>query len=83
MADPDEFKECADSNIERAAKLVMKLLRARGCDDPDAVLAEALMTAAIERMSDLVRVGLVEVLDPANDTNPDCRRRKFGEDLLD
>jgi hypothetical protein len=62
MDEPDEFRECADRNIMHACGLVLKLLRAKGCDDPEAVLAEALMVAAIERLPDLERVGLVEKL---------------------
>ena len=76
----DTPAQVAARTIEHACKLILKLLRARGCDDPEGLLAEALLEAAMERQRDLERTGALVKLSPANDTNP---RSEWFEDLLD
>ena len=71
--------EVALRNLIHAEKLIAKILTARGCDDPDAVIADAIWTRAAERLCDLERAGAVQMLEPANDRD----RPLYGEDLCD
>ncbi len=73
--------ELALRNLIHAERLVHKLLLARGCDDPDAVIADAIWQRAAERLCDLERVSLAELIETA--ANDATGTPRFGEDLCD
>lgn len=76
MTDPERWADTAGRNMEHACKLILRLLRAQGCDDAEAYLADALLDAAQQ----WVPVETIR-LCPASDPRP--QHGEWGEDLLD
>lgn len=70
--------EVASDAIEHACKVARRLLSARGCRDPERLIAEALFAAAIGRSGALSPDAIVKPMTPAND-----HVAIFGEDMED
>jgi hypothetical protein len=77
--DSEHWTETAEKNVRHAAKLVLRLLRAQGCDDPEGYLCKAMLIEIAEQAEQ--SRGLVYRMAPANDTHrPNMIAPLFGDD---